>query len=58
MTGFEYEFQDGKGDEDQKTILTVHFRPDKHPKDKAQWFEWLGNYAHTTANLLRSGGVE
>jgi len=41
--------------EDQKIVLTVHFRPDKKPKDKAEWLEWLSNYAKTTADLMKAG---
>lgn len=41
--------------EEQNIVMTVCFRPDKLPKDKAEWFELLGNYAHTTSKLIKQG---
>jgi len=54
MTGFDHEWKTHPGGiEKQKTVLTVHYRPDKKPKDKAEWFEWLSGMAKTMAELYR-----
>lgn len=59
MTGFDTEWNKVKDDINiQEVVMTVHFRPDKEPKDKAQWYEWLSNYAHTTANLIKIGVIK
>lgn len=59
MSGFDHNWQyHPELDEDQKIVMTVYFRPDMKPKDKAEWYEWLGNYAHTTAELARMGILE
>ena len=49
MTGLDHTFDYDKG------ILHVHFRPDKTPEDKAEWFRILGNYCHTYSKLLNKG---
>jgi len=59
MTGFDTKWTEVKECVDeQKVVMTVHFRPDNKPKDKAQWYEWLGNYAHTTANLIKTDVIK
>jgi len=59
MTGFDTEWKTHPECIDkQKTVMTVHFRPDKKPKNKAEWYELLGNYAHTMATLTRTRDKE
>ena len=59
MTGFDTEWNEEKECVDeQKMVMTVYFRPDKEPKDKVQWYELLGNYAYTTANLIKTGVIK
>ena len=59
MTGFDTEWKTVEDCiDEQKTVMTVHFRPDNKPKDKAEWYEWLGNYAHTMSDLLRKGALK
>ena len=56
MTGFDTEWHDNGG-EGQTKVMVVHFRPDKLPEDKAAWYTMLGNYALTTAKLIRAGVI-
>jgi len=59
MTGYDVEWsKHPEAIDEQNIVMTVHFRPDKLPKDKAEWYEWLGNYAHTTAELIKNGILE
>jgi NRPS condensation-like uncharacterized protein len=54
MTGFDTEWNTNKDCANkQKTVMTVHFRPDKKPKNKSEWYEWLSNYAHTMSLFLK-----
>ena len=56
MTGFDTEWKKHpEAVEEQNIVMTVHFRPDILPKDKAEWYEWLGNQARLTADLIRKG---
>ena len=55
MTGFDIEWNTyPDAIEKQKKVMTVHFRPDKKPKDEIEWLELLGNYAHTLAEIKRA----
>ena len=51
MTGLDVDWIKENG---QKKVMVVHFRPDKPPEDEAQWYEYLGNYAHTLAKLTKT----
>lgn len=54
MTGFDTEWIEvSNSTDEQKIVMIVHFRPDILPKDKAQWYELLGNYAHTMSKIMR-----
>lgn len=56
MTGFDTEWQKHlEAIEKQKIVMVVYFRPDKLPKDKAEWYEWLGNYAHSMSQMFEQG---
>ena len=59
MTGFDTEWtKHPEAVEEQNVVMTVHFRPDKQPESKAEWYEMLGNYAHTMAKLIKAGALE
>lgn len=42
---------------EQKTTMIVQFRPDKEPKDKAEWWELLGNWARAMEKLVRADAL-
>jgi len=56
MAGFDTTWEKHpEAEEKQNIVMIVHFRPDKLPKDVVEWYELLGNSAHTTAKLLKQG---
>lgn len=59
MTGFDTKWEKHREvAEKQNIVMVVHFRPDKLPKDKAEWYKWLGNYARTTSRLIEKGVID
>ena len=55
MSGFDTKWEKhSESIEEQNIVMIVYFRPDKLPEDKAEWYERLGNYAHTTSQLTKA----
>jgi len=53
MTGLDVRWETHpEVDEEQNTVMIVHFRPDKKPKSQAEWYHLLGNYCHTMEKLI------
>ena len=53
MTGLDVRWEaHPEVDEEQNTVMIVHFRPDKKPKSQAEWYHLLGNYCHTMEKLI------